>query len=169
MLKSWTIQNFKSACDSPEIALAPLTIFTGANSSGKSTIIQSILLAAQTIQSTVYSRPIILNGPTIRLGSYKDIVSNGRENDAIFISFKLSPGVRSPDGRDYAPYRDDDSSETLSAIECGFSFSAQGADAEKERLQLQPVLQHVEIRVEHEGQEGRTSEEMLIRAPSRIR
>lgn len=43
MLNKLTIQNLKSI-DRAELTLAPLTIFTGANSSGKSTVLQALML-----------------------------------------------------------------------------------------------------------------------------
>ncbi len=75
MLKTWTLQHFKSVSDKTTLDIAPLTIFAGANSSGKSTLIQSILLTAQTLQSPVRSRSIIMNGHIVRLGAFKDVVS----------------------------------------------------------------------------------------------
>jgi hypothetical protein len=46
-LRSWKIESFKSVAHNAHIDLAPLTVVVGANSSGKSTLIQSILLMAQ--------------------------------------------------------------------------------------------------------------------------
>jgi predicted ATPase len=73
MLKSWFVENFKSAKDRVELPLAPLTIFAGANSSGKSTILQSILLAKQTFQYSHVDRPLALNGPILKLGRFDDV------------------------------------------------------------------------------------------------
>jgi predicted ATPase len=84
MLTKWTVENFKSIYEPTPIVLAPLTIFAGANSSGKSTIIQSILLTAQTIQSPVHSKSVVLNGHILRLGAFDDIVSNTREKPKSF-------------------------------------------------------------------------------------
>src|SRR5258708_28284375 len=91
MIKTWTLQNFKSVAQKTTLEMAPLTIFAGANSSGKSTLIQSLLLTAQTLQSPVYSRPIILNGHIVRLGAFDDIVSNDHEKEQILIGFHLTP------------------------------------------------------------------------------
>ena len=69
--------------------MAPLTIFAGANSSRKSTLIQSLLLTAQTLQSPVQTRPVILNGHIVRLGAFDDVVSNGFQSNKIVIGFEL--------------------------------------------------------------------------------
>ena len=63
MLQNCTLEHFKSVYDRVTLPLAPLTVFAGANSSGKSTLIQSLLLTAQTVQSPVGSRSIVLRSP----------------------------------------------------------------------------------------------------------
>lgn len=77
MLVKWSVGGFKSIYNQEEFELAPLTLFTGANSSGKSTIIQSILVTAQTFQNPIKNNKVLLNGPLIRLGSFEDILSDG--------------------------------------------------------------------------------------------
>ena len=51
MLTHIRMKNFKSWADSGEVKLAPLTGFFGANSSGKSSLLQMLLLLKQTIGS----------------------------------------------------------------------------------------------------------------------
>ncbi|MCX7220400.1 MAG: AAA family ATPase, partial [Burkholderiales bacterium] len=75
MIKQWSVSNFKSCQEKVKLEFAPLTLFVGQNSAGKSTIIQSILLTAQTLQSNVISRSVVLNGRIIRLGGFSDIRS----------------------------------------------------------------------------------------------
>jgi hypothetical protein len=68
MIRRWRVHQFKSIQDPVELTLAPLTVLAGANSSGKSSLIQSILLLSQTCLSKVQARPIVLNGPLLRMG-----------------------------------------------------------------------------------------------------
>ena len=75
MLKKWSIKNFKSFKDKIAVDLAPITVIAGANSSGKSTLIQSILLLKQTIQYVPATRAVGLNGPLLKLGRFDDIKS----------------------------------------------------------------------------------------------
>ena len=70
MITNWKVSNFKSIRDETELHLAPLTLFAGANSSGKSTFIQSILLVAQTLANKVSSRSVVLNGALTSLGQF---------------------------------------------------------------------------------------------------
>jgi len=79
-LHQWHMENFKSV-EEATIDLAPLTVIVGANSSGKSSLLQSILLAVQTAQGTslgiVEGDRIPLNGSLVSLGSYPDVLSLG--------------------------------------------------------------------------------------------
>jgi predicted ATPase len=80
MITEWRLSNFKSVRRPTNLRLAPLTIFAGANSSGKSSLIQSILLISQSLTSQVIQRPLLLNGPLVRLGNFDDIRSFGGDN-----------------------------------------------------------------------------------------
>ncbi|GHV83208.1 hypothetical protein AGMMS50212_05480 [Spirochaetia bacterium] len=89
MIKNWQVNNFKSIrkMDKP-MELAQLTILTGTNSSGKSSLLQSMLLTAQTMNNkdSIYP-PILLNGPLVRLGKFDEIKNkNSESNKPIEIS-----------------------------------------------------------------------------------
>jgi AAA15 family ATPase/GTPase len=97
MLEEWFISNFKSirAMEKP-LQFAPLTIFCGANSSGKSSVLQSILLLKQSLQKGKkgQSPRIILNGQLVELGRFSDIKcriqEDGEKNDRISFGFRLN-------------------------------------------------------------------------------
>lgn len=76
MLTSLRIQNFKSWADTGELRLAPLTGLFGTNSSGKSSILQLLLMLKQTAEST--DRAQVLNFgnelTSVELGTYNDII-----------------------------------------------------------------------------------------------
>ena len=74
MLKTWGLTNFKSIHNT-DLDLAPLTVLTGTNSSGKSSFIQSILLIAQTMQNKYKEYALILNGQYVNFGKFDDIMS----------------------------------------------------------------------------------------------
>ncbi|MDF3317605.1 AAA family ATPase [Rhodococcus sp. C3V] len=73
----WRVRDFKgiSAC---ELDLAPgtTTILTGTNSSGKTSLLQSLLLLRQSGQAR---DGIVLNGPLVRLGKATDLVRDGAD------------------------------------------------------------------------------------------
>lgn len=88
MLTSWTIRNFKSARKETLVPLRPLTVLAGANSSGKSTIIQSMLLLQQTTQHPVQSKALVLNGKYIRMGSFSEVLSSHATENFFVLGFE---------------------------------------------------------------------------------
>lgn len=86
----WQIRDFKGI-GSAELDIRPgkATVLTGVNSSGKSSIIQSLLLIAQSLQN---DNQVVLNGPLIRLGDAQDLVREGAERNAIELSIGLENG-----------------------------------------------------------------------------
>ena len=181
MLKKWTVENFKSIYESTPIELAPLTIFAGANSSGKSTIIQSILLTAQTLQSPVHSKSVVLNGHIIRLGIFNDVVSNTRDHDSISIGFIMSPlegdetilGTAISQSH-YWGYYGSDIGERVRTIELSYEFNTKGNSKERDLLQLQPQLAASRIKLrfrenkDAEKQEHQEDEINIVRSNDSI-
>lgn len=62
MLRTWAVRNFKSIAEMDPLDLAPLTIVAGANNSGKSSLLQSILLISQTLRNTRDAPPLVVEG-----------------------------------------------------------------------------------------------------------
>jgi predicted ATPase len=92
MLKSWFIQNFKPILDSGDLQLAPVTVLAGRNSSGKSSLIQSILMIAQTLSNRILDRALLPNGPIIQLGTFEDILSEQTSLRTLVVGFELEIG-----------------------------------------------------------------------------
>jgi predicted ATPase len=89
MLKSWSIQNFKPILNSGELRLAPVTVLAGRNSSGKSSLIQSILMIAQTLSSRVLDRPLLPHGSFAHLGTFEDILNKYSGIGSLTIEFQM--------------------------------------------------------------------------------
>lgn len=70
------------------IELKMLTILSGENASGKSSLIQSILTLNQTMHANEWSNTLALNGDNVNLGTVSDVIDkvNGRNNIHISIS-----------------------------------------------------------------------------------
>ena len=51
MLTNLRIKNFKAWKDTGEVRLAPITVFFGGNSAGKSSLLQFLLMLRQTVES----------------------------------------------------------------------------------------------------------------------
>ena len=78
MLTKLAFKNFKAWKDSGEIRLAPLTVFFGANSAGKTSIPQLLLLLKQTAESPDRQRALQLGDSRtlVDLGTFDDVVHN---------------------------------------------------------------------------------------------
>jgi len=73
MITKWRAKNFKSILDQ-ELDLAPLTIFCGVNSSGKSSFLQTIAMLAQSSRSEHKSN-ISFKGDIVDLGNYDQLLN----------------------------------------------------------------------------------------------
>jgi predicted ATPase len=149
MIKQWSIRNFKSIKEEARINFAPLTLFVGQNSAGKSTLIQSILLTAQTIQSNVAARSVVLNGRIIRLGSFADICANNSIDDLVAVSFELTRPAFAVENISVSGnpryYYTTEFQQKMNLVRVAFSFSAGTLSERNKELQLQPRLERASI------------------------
>ena len=71
MLKEYQITNFKAFAGPANIPIKPITLIFGPNSSGKSAILQSMLMLKQTIEeSRDPSIALLPKGNMVDLGSF---------------------------------------------------------------------------------------------------
>ena len=66
---------FKSIAEECEINLYPLTILAGANGSGKSSIMQPLLMLKQTLEVMYDPGPLLINGPNVQFTSATQFLS----------------------------------------------------------------------------------------------
>lgn len=85
-----TLENFKSIKNPVRIELKPITLLFGANSVGKSTIIQALHYAREIVMG---SGPDVdkssIGGDAIRLGGFNNLVNNHDLNKTIRMKFEL--------------------------------------------------------------------------------
>jgi len=104
MITKWGVSNFKSIAttrvlnedgnEKNDFTFKLLTILCGANSSGKSSLLQSLLLMAQTMRNPNKDVPLILNGIFTNLGGFSDIkskISDVSNDEKIQIQFSYKP------------------------------------------------------------------------------
>lgn len=72
-----------------KLPLAPLTLLSGPNASGKSSVLQSLVLLHQTMREHEWSTRLVLNGDGIRLGTASDVIDEvfGRTKLGIALEF----------------------------------------------------------------------------------
>ena len=63
------VSGFKSIAEECEINIQPLTILAGANSSGKSSIMQPLLMLKQTLEAPYDPGPLLIDGPNVQFTS----------------------------------------------------------------------------------------------------
>jgi predicted ATPase len=68
------LKNFKCFADSGDIPLRPLTLLFGRNNSGKSSVLQSLMLLRQSVRAPTYGPRLNLSGPLYAAGTYEDVV-----------------------------------------------------------------------------------------------
>ncbi len=102
-LRTWRLGGFRSIQDETPFELGGLNILIGANSAGKSSVLYSLLMVAQTLANPLTDRPLVLNGHLVRLGLADDVVHESKSSQ-IKIGFDLlptidftTPGVRKQD------------------------------------------------------------------------
>ena len=90
MLKHLRIQNFKGWKDTDLVRMAPITTFFGANSSGKSSIGQFLMMLKQTIESP--DRKVVFypgeKNSAVQLGSYQEMVFRRDPKNQISFEYK---------------------------------------------------------------------------------
>lgn len=173
MITKWSVSNFKSVTKETSLSFAPLTLFAGPNSSGKSTILQSILLVSQTLSHKVGSRSVVLNGTLTRLGQFDDLRSYEGEFDQITIGWECHPtedarmatieDMRFPGTVIYGRRID-----AIKEISCKLAFDTNPGSPERDLYQLQPqlFLFTMSLLALAEDKTDRRSELTISRSPS---
>ena len=75
MIVRLKIQNFKCFKDTQSFSLSKVNLFTGYNGRGKSTVLQSLLLMAQSLYDNRNMRKLMVNGIFCNLGIFEDLVN----------------------------------------------------------------------------------------------
>jgi len=92
-----SISGFKSIATECSIEIRPLTILAGANSSGKSSIMQPLLLMKQTLESSTDYGALRLSGDNISFTSAQQILSyspDGEQTDTLTVAVELADSYK---------------------------------------------------------------------------
>jgi len=90
MITSILLENFKTFGSPEKAGLAPITLIFGKNSSGKSSILQSLLLAKQSVPLESGGFSIISTSSVVDLGTYTNLVHNQDSSQNVKFGFEFS-------------------------------------------------------------------------------
>ena len=85
------VSGFKSLAEECTIDIRPLTILAGANSSGKSSIMQPLLMLKQTLEAPYDPGPLLIDGPNVQFTLAEQFLSalpNGKRTDRFQIQIQ---------------------------------------------------------------------------------
>ncbi|MBP1131655.1 putative ATPase [Serratia sp. PL17] len=100
MLTNISIKNFKSFSGTQSLDLAPITLIFGPNSSGKSTIIQSLLGMKQTLSTPQKQAGFIANGSCLDLNSFVSLIHGHDVGKEIELSFSFTYNLSAQEYQD---------------------------------------------------------------------
>ena len=75
------------------LPLAPFTLLTGPNASGKSSVLQALVLLHQTMREHEWSTRLALNGDSIRMGAMPDVVDEEFGRNSFRVALETEEGV----------------------------------------------------------------------------
>jgi predicted ATPase len=134
MLQRLRLKNFKAWRDTGEIELAPLTVFFGANSSGKSSINHFLMMLRQTVRSADRNNVFDFGDASaaVSLGSFRDVVfGHDTGNELSFDSeWQLAGPLR---------IRDPRSGKRYAGAQLGFAAAARQAGERERAVQMEKL------------------------------
>lgn len=112
MITDYRVTNFKSIADA-SLTLTGANVLLGLNSSGKSSLLQPLLLLRQSaLVGSLKDNRVLLNGPLVSLGTGRDILSEFAAEEVTTIAWNGS-SLRLP----YAPNENELAADVVGALE----------------------------------------------------
>ena len=89
-----SVSGFKSIAEERAIDIYPLTILAGANSSGKSSIMQPLLMLKQTLEAPYDPGPLKIDGPNVQFTEAEQFMSTlVKENNMSHFHVQIETGI----------------------------------------------------------------------------
>ncbi len=131
MIKQLRIKNFKGWKDTGNIDMSPISLFFGANSSGKSSIGQFLMMLKQTVVSPDRKAVFYLGGKNsaVQLGSYQEMVFHRDPHNEISFEYQWSL-------QDILRFKDPVSEQSFSGDSLKFEAEVSVGDSKQNLLQV---------------------------------
>jgi predicted ATPase len=127
MIREIYLENFQGMPEGHRVRLAPLTLIFGPNSSGKSSLIRSVLLMKQTMDtSSQLSSKLIFQGEDINLASFANVV-NGHDLEKS-LKIEITSGIHNFGYAAPRPAGLRTTSQLLDHLECVSLFTNSSED-----------------------------------------
>ncbi len=120
-IKRITVSGYKSISQEQSVEIRPLTLLAGANSSGKSSIVQPLLLLKQTLDATYDPGALLLNGPNVKFTSFDQLLSNvgkGKRAHSFIVGVEITSYQE-----EYGTIDDGEPEERLVALDATIAIS----------------------------------------------
>jgi len=95
-MKTLRLKNFKGFADTGKLEIKPITVLIGPNSSGKSSLIQPLLMLKQTVDSRDVTSPLVVNGSYVKLSTFESFVHNHELNKEMEIDLSFEATFPDP-------------------------------------------------------------------------
>jgi predicted ATPase len=92
VIHQFELRNFK-CFEILKLPLSEITLLSGTNASGKSSLLQALVLLHQTINENDRSSRLLLNGETLKLGTVQDVVNKIHGREAFDLAIEDDEGV----------------------------------------------------------------------------
>jgi predicted ATPase len=122
-----SVQGFKSISSKQHIAIRPLTVLAGANSAGKSSAMQPLLLLKQTLEAAGDPGSLLLNGENVKFTRADQLLARGSGE-------KFSVGIELSDGQTLGL--------TFRKAERGFDLKEMSYGSHEESFTVVPSMSH---------------------------
>ena len=121
MLNSLNLHNFRCFSSEQNIPLRPITLIYGPNSSGKSSLLKSLVVMKQTLEAASSNTNLITKGQYTDIGNFKDFINNHDTKKKYSIKFQFDL-TKQKNNRYIHPYYRMNLSKSISKISIEFFY-----------------------------------------------
>jgi predicted ATPase len=135
MIKTLRLENFKAFKDTGDIELKPITVLAGPNSGGKSSILQSLLLLRQTLETETPEIDLNLNGRFLQFSGLDELTFRKPllQNCEINYHFELETRIPADAIPRYCPDLDIPESNASLPLQSDVEFSFRYREVEEDK------------------------------------
>ncbi|MBU1618426.1 MAG: AAA family ATPase [Gammaproteobacteria bacterium] len=97
MITNFELENFKAFSHKQSLKLAPITLIYGPNSSGKSSVIQALMMLQQTLKAADQDGKLITSGSSISLGTFESLIHKQDKKSTMQFTIEYDSQINAED------------------------------------------------------------------------